>query len=741
MNMDNCTDILQRADEISKEQNWEPVSFEEFVETMIDNPNVTSQSAKYVLDAIEYFGTREVIEAGETLDRYVFFDDPANDGEHAILGNTKELNNIVNTIRSIATGTGKYEKLIWVHGPTATGKSEFKRCLVNGLRRYSKTEDGARYTIEWNKSGNDTRYDPTYGGPVQINYNWERSPVQSNPFAVLPEKLQDELLSTWIENEYNPDPQRKLDPFSKEVFELLENKYSETSDEEIFTSITSDSNLRVRRYTVDTGDGIGVLSPDDGGNPKQKLVGKWMPSQLQQVDSSGMKNPLAFSYSGLLSQGNGGVSMIEDAVQHSQLLQKLLLAVEEDEVKLDHGIEMEIDTLLIIISNPDLEELLNQNTNLNDSDPMKALKRRIEKHNFNYLLNHSLESGLLRKELSTHHDVDPYGHDKTSSFVINHGTKYEKKRTELAPYATYAASLYNILSRINTSEANDLFPIEKVRLYDNGYIYKNEEEKTVEDFDIDVTGEGRQGIPVTHTRDLLSDLIISTDMSSQFSNMDNILLPQDVIRGLAESFAEAPVFNSSEVSEFKELRTEVGETVEQLQLQDVLDAALNEAKPTTTEIEEYIDEVFVWDDSPEDADNYVLKIFETHNLAWFDEEDYSSNTAEPKKKEIKDFRKERVVRPFSTVWNEKNESYTVEDVDYTQLDVFENMLSEYEIKDLKRVYPDFSPFEWGNPPEDTSTSTVKTKTIENMVEHLGYTEQSAKATARIVMNMVSEQWE
>jgi len=739
--MNTSHDIMKRADEISEKQNWEPVSFEEFVEKMIETPEITSQAAKYVLDAIEYFGTREVVEAGETLERYLFFDDPANNGEHAILGNTKELNEIVGTIRSIASGTGKYEKLIWVHGPTATGKSEFKRCLINGLKEYSKTEEGARYTIEWNKSGQDSNYDPTYGGPVQVSYDWEKSPVQSSPFSVLPETLQEELIRNWSTEKYTLDPQRELDPFSKEVFTLLENKKSEDSSEDIFSSIVADENIRVRRYKVDKGTGIGVLSPDDGGKPKQKLVGNWMPSQLQRIDSSGKKNPIAFSYSGLFSQGNGGISIIEDAVQHSQLLQKLLLALDEDEVKLDHGTEMEIDTLLMIISNPDLEELLNQNTKLNEADPLKALKRRIEKHNFNYLLNLSLESSLLRKEVSNHRNINPYEHNETSAFTVFHESKYDENSTELAPYSIYTAALYNVLSRLENDDSNDLTPIEKVRLYDNGYLYKNDERMTMDDFEFNTQVEGRRGIPVTHTRDLLSDLIISDSDESQFSNVDGVLIPQEIAYELADSFDEAPVFDDSEADKFRNLRTTVLGHVEELQLQDVLDSALKDAKPDESEIETYVDEVFVWDSNPEEADNYMMKIFETQNLGWFDEEDYSSQTAKPKKKNIKEFRKQKIIQPFSNLWVERDDEYTVQDVDYSQLDVFEKLLSEYEVDDLKRVHPEFSPFDWNNPAEDTSTSKVKEKTIENMVNNLGYTEQSAKATARIIMKKVREQWE
>ncbi len=136
-------DYVTEADRELEATYEEPMSLAAYVDRLFENPTIASHASKYLLEAIEAAGTRTVVEEGEENERYRFFDDPHNDGEHAILGNTEVLNGFVDDLRSIAAGRAKDEKIIWFEGPTATGKSELKRCLVNGLREYSKTPEAA----------------------------------------------------------------------------------------------------------------------------------------------------------------------------------------------------------------------------------------------------------------------------------------------------------------------------------------------------------------------------------------------------------------------------------------------------------------------------------------------------------------------------------------------------------------------------------------------------------------------
>jgi len=169
--------FLSAADEELDATYEEPLGLSEYVDLLLSEPQLGAHASKYLLAAIEDAGTRTVVEEGEETERYRFFDDPWNNGEHAILGNTAVLNRFVDDLRSIAAGRGKEEKILWLDGPTATGKSELKRCLVNGLREYSKTDDGRRYTVEWNVAGTGSGSGAgmTYGGKTRTTGTRVRS--------------------------------------------------------------------------------------------------------------------------------------------------------------------------------------------------------------------------------------------------------------------------------------------------------------------------------------------------------------------------------------------------------------------------------------------------------------------------------------------------------------------------------------------------------------------------------------
>ena len=88
----------------------EPLTIPAYVDTLLSEPGLGAHASKYLLAAIEHAGTRTVVEEGEETERYRFFDDPWNTGEHAILGNTAVLNRFVDDLRSIAAGRGKEDQ-------------------------------------------------------------------------------------------------------------------------------------------------------------------------------------------------------------------------------------------------------------------------------------------------------------------------------------------------------------------------------------------------------------------------------------------------------------------------------------------------------------------------------------------------------------------------------------------------------------------------------------------------------
>ncbi|ELY85747.1 PrkA family serine protein kinase [Natrialba taiwanensis] len=757
-------DYVTEADRELEETYEEPMSLAAYVDRIFDNPTIASHASKYLLEAIEAAGTRTVVEEGEEKERYRFFDDPHNDGEHAILGNTEVLNGFVDDLRSIAAGRGKDEKIIWFEGPTATGKSELKRCLVNGLREYSKTPDGRRYTVEWNVTTAETGdrglsygVDPTAGD----DQNWYESPVQAHPLSVFPEQVRSQLLADLNAELDDHVPVRidtELDPFSREAYEFLEERYRREGSDDLFSAIADDEHLRVKNYVVDHGQGVGVLHSEDEGRPKERLVGSWMHGMLQELDSRGRKNPQAFSYDGVLSQGNSVLTIVEDAAQHADLLQKLLNVPDEQSVKLDKGIGMDVDTQLLIISNPDLEAQLNQHADRNGMDPLKALKRRLDKHRFGYLTNLSLETELIRRELANETEIwEAESYDELEARIREpvtttiKGQDGDTRTREFAPHAIEAAALYAVVTRLDEENLpNGLDLVDKALIYDQGFLQEGDTRREKDEFDFDDDGnDGDHGIPVTYTRDTLAELLqTERDRHHAELGVENVVMPRDVLNSMAEGMANAPVFSTGERSEFENRVVPVKNYVFDQQESDVIEAIMHEKRVDEETVAEYVEHVYAWEtDEPlyndrgeeVEPDPLKMKLFEIEHLGRFSEDEYQGNLP---RESVRNFRREKVITSLNRhAWEHRDEDFSASNVDLTAIPVIKSVLESHDWDDVSRTFEDFDPRQWDDPPSGTETAAVKETTIETMVEEFDYSAASAELTSRHVMGQVSYRWD
>jgi predicted Ser/Thr protein kinase len=760
--MSRGEEYVRAADRALEGAYEEPMSLEEYVDAVFESPKVASHASKYLLEAIEAADTRTVVEEGEEKERYRFFDDPHNDGEHAILGNTEVLNEFVDDLRTIAAERGKNEKIIWFDGPTATGKSELKRCLINGLREYSKTPEGRRYTVEWNVEGAVENRGLSYGDQnVEDEDDWYESPVQVHPLSVFPDDVREELLADLngsTDDHIDLQIEQRLDPFSREAYEYLEEQYRRNGNsEDLFTTITDPQHLRVKNYVVGVGQGIGVLHSEDEGHPKQRLVGSWMQGMLQELDSRGRKNPQAFSYDGVLSQGNGLLTIVEDAAQHADLLQKLLNVPDEGTVKLDKGIGMDIDTQMLIISNPDLEAQLNQHAERNGTDPLKALKRRLDKHEFKYLTNHSLEAELIRRELTNETSVWEAREYEALAEKIREPITLKVRDAsgeitdrELAPHAIEAAAMYAVVTRLDDGDLPagvDL--VDKAVLYDRGYLQDGDERRDKEDFEFDDETSGEHGIPVTYTRDELASLL-QTERDRHHADLpvEDVVMPRDVLNAMAEDLTDAPVFSAGERTEFENRVVPVKNYVFQQQEQDVLDAMMRDKRVEEETVGEYIEHVYAWatdesitNDRGErvDPDPLKMKVFEIEHMGRFSEENYDGDEPSPA---VREFRTEKIITALNRhAWERRNENFSVSDVELTDIPIIRSLLESYDWDDVARIHEDFDPRQWDDPPADTETATVKETTIENMTDLFDYSEASAELTSRHVIGQISYKWD
>lgn len=708
-------EIIKQANEEMSVAEEPPQPLSDFLGTVQENPSTAAHSVKYILEAIESCGTRTVVEGGEEQERHKFFDDPYGNGEHAILGNTEVLNSFVDELRRMASSEGENNKIIWFNGPTATGKSELKRCLINGLRGYSRTEEGQVYSVEWNiKSAESTR-GVTYGSEME-SADWYDSPIGVNPLAVLPKDTRESFLEDVNEGEEYPvSVEGEIDPFSQEVFNYLKRQYSDEGTEDLFEKITDENHLRVVRRQFGLGDGIGVLHSEDGGTEKQRLVGSWMQGMLNEFQSRGRKNPQAFAYDGVLSQGNGGMTIIEDARQHIDAIQKLLNIPEESVVKLDQKIPMDIDTLLVLISNPDLASELEQFSDEGSSDPLRALRRRLDEFEVGYLTSFTLEAQLIRRILLNETEVWDCPFDEREERTAEPIELYD---CDFSPRAVEAAAMYDVLSRISISRVGILERYEKALAVDRGYHVTSTGDK-VEYDKIDDGGDrdGGEGIPVTYTIDVLTELA---------QNEDEVI-PEDVIEIMADSFSESPVISGDEDDFYTKRRTEVREYIRDRQEEDVLSAMLKGKEARENEIENYVNGVFAWDEGDDEGDEYdpyKLREFELEYLGAADEQ--YSDDAKPDE-DVEKYRVQKIINPINSfIYENKDDDFSVSEVALTECEDLSRLLGRQTWGDVQHYYEDIDLSSWSNPVSGTVTEEVKEKTIQNMMDDMGYSETSAE---------------
>jgi predicted Ser/Thr protein kinase len=460
----------------------------------------------------------------------------------------------------------------------------------------------------------------------------------------------------------------------------------------------------------------------------------------------------------VLSQGNGLLTVVEDAAQHADLLQKLLNVPDEKTVKLDKGIGMDIDTQLIIISNPDLEAQLNQHSDREGQDPLKALKRRLDKHEFTYLTNLSLEAELLRRELTDETEVwDADAWEQLEEWIeepltvsVRRGSGEVRER-ELAPHAVEAAAMYAVVSRLDASDLpSGLDLVDKALVFDRGYLREGDDRIEADEYDFsDAAVDGEGGIPVTYTRDAIADLLHERpDRHHADLPVEDVVMPRDVLDRMADGLVGAPVFSPGEATEFEERVVPVKNYVFTRQESDVLDAMMRDKRVDEATVEEYIEHVYAWEAGERienergelvDPDPLKMKIFEIEHLGRFSEANYDGERPDDA---VVRFRTEKIITALNRhAWRRRDEEFRVGDVNPKEIPVISTVLGSHDWGDVRRSYDDLDPRQWADPPGGTETERLKRKTIENMRELFGYSAASAELTSRHVMDQVSYKWD
>ena len=104
-------------------------------------------AARYIRDAFDYFGRREVRNPGGAISRFRLFDCDF-DGGHRLVGQEAAQNDLYEALEGFVR-IGRVNKLVLLHGPNGSAKTTMLEALQRALEAYSRTERGALYKFSW----------------------------------------------------------------------------------------------------------------------------------------------------------------------------------------------------------------------------------------------------------------------------------------------------------------------------------------------------------------------------------------------------------------------------------------------------------------------------------------------------------------------------------------------------------------------------------------------------------------
>ncbi|MFN7181560.1 MAG: serine protein kinase, partial [Planctomycetota bacterium] len=278
-------DILEKSVDIKsyRELYWEG-TFEDYLELLDKNPLICRNAFQRLYDAIISYGMEEKTEGKEKVIRYLFFNDPIENGKDAIFGIERSLMHLVNILKAAAFSLGPDRRILLLHGPVGSAKSTIVRLLKKGLEHYSRTSAGALYSFSWRD------------GDI-----WNPCPMNEEPLRLVPREAREKLLAELQKKakaEYTLKVEGDLCPFCRKYY----NDYLKQYSGDWFKLL---ENVKVRRVLLSEKDriGIGTFQPKDEKNQDStELTGDINYRKIAIYGSD--SDPRAFNFDGEFNIAN-----------------------------------------------------------------------------------------------------------------------------------------------------------------------------------------------------------------------------------------------------------------------------------------------------------------------------------------------------------------------------------------------------------------------------------------------------
>jgi len=517
---------------------WEG-SFEDYLNIVLENPEVTRTAYQRLYDMILSHGTEEVYENKEKLIRFKFFTEYANRFSDGIFGLDRPLMQLVNAFKSAAQGYGTERRVLLLHGPVGSSKSTIARLLKRGLEDYSRTDGGMLFAYSW-KMDDGT---------------WQHAPMHQEPLLLVPLELRPGLLARINSTRKAGTPEVQirgdLNPFCRQMMRERMARYDGDwhrvmEDVKVFRLILSEQD-RV---------GVGTFQPKDEKNQDStELTGDINYRKIAEYGTE--SDARAFNFDGELNIANRGlVEFIEVLKLDVAFLYDLLGASQEHKIKPKKFAQTDIDEVILGHTNePEYKRLQN-------NEFMEALRDRTVKIDVPYVTR-------LRDEIKIYEkDFNP-----------------EKVRGKhIAPHTIEIAAMWAVLTRLNPPKHANLTLLQKLKLY-NGKTLPGFTEDNIIELKREAVSEGMTGISPRYIQDKISNALVA---HPEEDNINPFMVMKELEDGLRH---HSLITNEDQLRHYRELLAVVKEEYEDIVKNEVQRAIAADEDALARLCANYIDNV------------------------------------------------------------------------------------------------------------------------------------------------------
>ena len=441
------------------------LSFEEYLDLFLQHPKRQARnSAQYLRDVMDHFGTEQVPHPTGKIRRFKLFDGVGGDREGRVAGQ-EEIQNAIYRVLGNFVRAGRVNKLILMHGPNGSAKSSIVDALERGMEQYSRGPEGALYKINWifpseklvkgsigfgeklSAHGELATFAHLEPEDVEVRVGCE---LRDHPLFVIPRDARRKLLE-----------ERLAASNGKEDFVLseylLEGELCHKC-RKVYTALVQANggdylkvlrHVQVERFYLSRHYQLGAVTVE----PQMSVDAAYhqVAADRSQLNlPAALQNLVLFEPHGALISANRGLIEYSDLLKRPLEAFKYLLGFSETgEVPLEHFV-LQLDEVLLASSN---EKHLTAFKELPD---FASFKGRIELVRVPYLRRYQVEQEIYDAQI-------------TPTAVGKH----------VSPHATEVAAMWAVLTRLKKpipdrfpAEAKELLnrltPVEKLHLYQEG---------------------------------------------------------------------------------------------------------------------------------------------------------------------------------------------------------------------------------------------------------------------------------